>query len=149
MLESTISEICNTGRMVRHPRRYCIKIRFCARKEFIVEHKLGSPERPVRVAIIGAGPSAFYAADGLLQQGPIRMSVDMFDRKPTPFGLVRDGVAPDHQKIKSVTRVYDKIAAHPEFRFYGNVEMGRDVTHADLQAYYHAIIYAVDRKSVV
>ena len=71
----------------------------------------------------------------------------MYDRLPTPFGLVRGGVAPDHQKIKSVTRVYDKIAAHPEFRFYGNVEMGRDVTHADLQAYYHAIIYAVGART--
>ena len=71
----------------------------------------------------------------------------MYDRLPTPFGLVRGGVAPDHQKIKSVTRVYDKIAAHPEFRFYGNVEMGRDLTHADLSAYYHAIIYAVGART--
>ena len=71
----------------------------------------------------------------------------MYDRLPTPFGLVRGGVAPDHQKIKSVTRVYDKIAAHPEFRFYGNVEMGRDLTHDDLSAYYHAIIYAVGART--
>ena len=71
----------------------------------------------------------------------------MYDRLPTPFGLVRGGVAPDHPKIKSVTRVYDKIAAHPEFRFYGNVEMGRDLTHEDLSAYYHAIIYAVGART--
>ena len=75
------------------------------------------------------------------------IQVDMYDRLPTPFGLVRGGVAPDHQKIKSVTRVYDKIADHPEFRFYGNVEMGRDLTHADLTAYYHAIIYAVGART--
>jgi len=111
-----------------------------------VSVQIGAAERPLRVAIIGSGPSGFYAAEGLQRAGLV-VQVDMYDRLPTPFGLVRGGVAPDHQKIKSVTRVYDKIAAHPEFRFYGNVEFGRDVTHADLSAYYHAIVYAVGART--
>jgi ferredoxin/flavodoxin---NADP+ reductase len=111
-----------------------------------VSVQIGAAVRPLRVAIIGSGPSGFYAAEGLQRAG-LAVQVDMYDRLPTPFGLVRGGVAPDHQKIKSVTRVYDKIAAHPEFRFYGNVEFGRDVTHADLSAYYHAIVYAVGART--
>ena len=71
------------------------------------------------------------------------MQVDVFDRLPTPWGLVRAGVAPDHPNIKAVSRVYEKTAAHPEFRFYGHVEFGVDVTHADLAERYHAIMYAV------
>jgi ferredoxin--NADP+ reductase len=108
---------------------------------------VGTPERPLRVAVVGSGPSGFYAAEHLQQQTDLAVQIDMYDRLPTPFGLVRGGVAPDHQKIKSVTRVYDRIAAHPEFRFYGNVELGRDLTHADLSAYYHAIIYAVGART--
>jgi ferredoxin--NADP+ reductase len=99
------------------------------------------------VAVIGSGPSGFYAAEHLQEQEHLSVQVDMYDRLPTPFGLVRGGVAPDHQKIKSVTRVYDRIAGHPEFRFYGNVEMGRDLNHADLSAYYHAIVYAVGART--
>ena len=73
---------------------------------------------PLRIAVVGAGPAGFYAADHLLKQDrPV--AVDLFDRLPTPFGLVRGGVAPDHPKIKSVTRIYDKVAAHPAFRFFG------------------------------
>jgi ferredoxin--NADP+ reductase len=108
---------------------------------------LGTPDNPLRVAVIGSGPSGFYAAEHLQEQEHLEVQIDMYDRLPTPFGLVRGGVAPDHQKIKSVTRVYDKIAAHPEFRFYGNVEMGRDLTHEDLVAYYHAIVYAVGART--
>ena len=108
---------------------------------------LGTPEHPLRVAVIGAGPSGFYAAEHLQEAPDLHVQVDMYDRLPTPFGLVRGGVAPDHQKIKSVTRVYDRIATHPEFRFYGNVELGRDLTHADLVAYYHAVIYAVGART--
>ncbi len=108
---------------------------------------LGTPDAPLRVAIIGSGPSGFYAAEHLQDQEGLEVQIDMYDRLPTPFGLVRGGVAPDHQKIKSVTRVYDKIAAHPEFRFYGNVELGRDLTHADLSNYYHAMIYAVGART--
>lgn len=97
---------------------------------------------PLRVAVIGAGPSGFYAAEQLLRQDrPV--AVDLFDRLPTPFGLVRGGVAPDHPKIKSVTRVYDKVAALPSFRFLGNVAVGRDITAAELARRYHAIVWAV------
>lgn len=103
----------------------------------------GSPENPLRIAIIGSGPSGFYAADHLQKQANLTVQIDMFDRLPTPFGLVRGGVAPDHPKIKSVTKVYDKIAANPNFRFFGNVNFGTDITHDDLTAHYHAVIYAV------
>ncbi|MDZ4766432.1 MAG: FAD-dependent oxidoreductase [Chloroflexota bacterium] len=103
---------------------------------------LGTSEAPLRVAIIGSGPSAFYAADALLKQTAVTVEIDMFERLPTPHGLVRGGVAPDHPKIKSVTKVYDKIAADPRFRFYGNVELGRDISHDDLTARYHQILYA-------
>ncbi|MCU0281511.1 MAG: FAD-dependent oxidoreductase [Acidimicrobiia bacterium] len=108
---------------------------------------LGSIGNPLRVAIVGSGPSGFYAAEHLQAQPDLVVQIDMYDRLPTPFGLVRGGVAPDHQKIKSVTRVYDKIARHPEFRFYGNVEFGRDLAHEDLQAYYHAVVYAVGART--
>jgi ferredoxin--NADP+ reductase len=97
---------------------------------------------PLRVAVIGAGPAGFYAAEQLLrQERPI--AVDLFDRLPTPFGLVRGGVAPDHPRIKSVTRIYDKVAAHPAFRFLGNVTAGRDVTAEELSRHYHAVVWAV------
>ena len=93
-----------------------------------------------RAAVIGAGPSGFYAADQLLKAN---VGVDLFDALPTPYGLVRAGVAPDHPKIKSVTRMYDKTAQHPDFRFFGGVELGADVTPEDLLERYHAIVYAV------
>ena len=102
----------------------------------------GTPEQPLRVAIIGSGPAAFYAAEHLLKQPGRTVQVDMFDRLPTPYGLVRGGVAPDHQKIKSVIAIYEKIAAMPGFRFFGNVEFGRDLTRADLERHVHVILYA-------
>jgi ferredoxin--NADP+ reductase len=105
--------------------------------------QIGTPEHPLRVAIIGSGPSGFYAADHLQKQKDLTVQIDMYDKLPTPFGLVRGGVAPDHQKIKSVTKVYDKIADNPNFRFYGHVEFGTDITYADLADHYHAVIYAV------
>jgi ferredoxin/flavodoxin---NADP+ reductase len=101
----------------------------------------GTAERPLRVAIVGAGPAGYYAADHLLRQDGVVAEVDMFDRLPTPYGLVRLGVAPDHQKIKSVTAVFDKVAAHPRFRFFGGVELGRDLTVDDLRRHYHQILY--------
>ncbi len=104
------------------------------------------PTTTLRVAIIGSGPSGFYAAEHLLKQPPA-VEIDMFDRLPTPFGLVRGGVAPDHQKIKSVTRIYEKVAAHPAFRFFGNVTIGRDLTREELLEHYHAVIYAVGAQS--
>jgi len=101
----------------------------------------GTPERPLRVAIIGAGPTGFYTADHLLRNTQVAVEVDLFDRLPTPYGLVRLGVAPDHQKIKFVTNAFDKVAANPGFRFYGGVEFGKDVTLIDLKAHYHQIVY--------
>ncbi len=94
----------------------------------------------VRAAIVGAGPAGFYTTEQLLQAG---FEVDLFDALPTPFGLVRSGVAPDHPKIKSVTRVYEKTARKPGFRFFGGVTLGRDITRAELLERYHVIVYAV------
>jgi ferredoxin--NADP+ reductase len=102
----------------------------------------GTAERPLRVAIVGAGPAGYYTADHLLRQEGLVAEVDMFDRQPTPYGLVRLGVAPDHQKIKSVTAVFDKVAAQPRFRFFGGVELGRDLTVDDLRRHYHQIVYS-------
>jgi len=101
----------------------------------------GTPENPLRVAIIGAGPSGFYAADQIIKDPDTQAQVDLFDRLPTPYGLVRGGVAPDHPKIKSVTRVYERTAAREGFRFFGNVEVGRDLNVEDFERHYHAIIY--------
>src|SRR5262249_48009655 len=96
----------------------------------------------LRVALVGAGPAGYYAADHLLRQDKQVIEVDMIDRLPTPYGLVRAGVAPDHQKIKSVTAAFDKVAAHPRFRFFGGIELGKDVTTADLKRHYHQIVYS-------
>jgi ferredoxin--NADP+ reductase len=108
---------------------------------------LGSAARPLRVAIIGAGPAGFYAAEALLKQKDLVCTIDFFNRFPTPYGLVREGVAPDHQSIKAVTRVYDKLAANANVRYFGNVTFGRDLNHADLKAHYDQIIYAVGAQS--
>jgi len=96
----------------------------------------------MRVAIVGSGPAGFYAAEHLLKREDAAVEVDMFDRLPTPFGLVRAGVAPDHPKIKSVIRVYEKTAAREGFRFFGNVDVGRDVTVAELSERYDAVVHA-------
>src|SRR3954471_11682837 len=96
----------------------------------------------LRVAVVGSGPAGFYAAGALLA-ADVPVEVDMIERLPTPWGLVRLGVAPDHPKIKSVSRAFEKIAAQPGFRFLGNVEVGRDVSNADLLEHYDAIVYAV------
>ncbi len=104
-------------------------------------------ELPIRVAVIGAGPAGFYAAGHLLKDSDGRIEVDMLERLPTPWGLVRSGVAPDHPKIKSVTRVYEKTAAHPRFRYFGNVELGAHVGRAELLEHYHAIVYATGSPS--
>lgn len=109
--------------------------------------QIGTEATPLRIAIIGSGPSGFYAADHLQKQKDLTVEIDMFERLPTPFGLVRGGVAPDHQKIKSVTKLYDRIAGKENFRFFGNVTFGEDVSRADLQKYYHAVIYAVGSSS--
>jgi len=99
--------------------------------------------RTLRVAVVGSGPAAFYAAGPLLSSEDPRVEVDMLERLPTPWGLVRLGVAPDHPQLKTVSRAFEKIAARDGFRFLGNVEVGRDVTHEELAAMYDAVIYAV------
>jgi ferredoxin/flavodoxin---NADP+ reductase len=107
---------------------------------------IGTSENPLRIAIVGSGPAGFYAAGHLLKcksHPDLQVQADVYDRLPTPWGLVRGGVAPDHPNIKAVSRVYEKTAAHPEFRFYGNVHYGTDLTHDDLTARYHAVVYAV------
>lgn len=107
----------------------------------------GIPEQPLRIAILGAGPAGFYAAAALLKAEGLKIEVDMYDRLPTPFGLVRAGVAPDHQKDKSVTRAYDKSARDPHFRFCGNIEYGQHLKLGDLQRFYHQIVFATGTQS--
>jgi ferredoxin--NADP+ reductase len=115
-----------------------------------VSSQPGTAENPLRVAIVGSGPAGFYAAGQLLSAGDPVVTVDLFDRLMTPWGLVRFGVAPDHPKIKLVTRVFDRTARMPGFNFHGNVEIGTDVSHEQLAGAYHAVLYAVgpphDRK---
>src|SRR3954468_18988310 len=101
-----------------------------------------TPEETLRVAVVGAGPAGFYAAGHLLAaERPV--ASDVFARLPTPFGLVRAGVAPDHPKIKSVVRVYEKTAKKDGFRFFGGIELGRDLHRTDLLERYHAVVYAI------
>ena len=103
---------------------------------------IGTEQNPLRVAIVGSGPAGFYTAEHILKREGAYAEVDMFDRLPTPYGLVRFGVAPDHPKIKSVIRVYEKTAVRPEFRFFGNVEVGADLTVEELRERYHAVVFA-------
>jgi ferredoxin--NADP+ reductase len=97
----------------------------------------------LRVAIVGSGPAGFYAADALLKSEDPRVEVDVIDRLPTPWGLVRLGVAPDHENIKAVSRAFEKTAAKPGFRFFGNVEVGSTVSHDELLRAYDAVVYTV------
>jgi ferredoxin--NADP+ reductase len=96
---------------------------------------------PLTVAIVGSGPAAMYAADELLTQKGVRVNV--FERLPTPYGLVRAGVAPDHQSTKRVTTLFDRVTRVRGFTFYLNVEVGSDLTHDELLAHHHAVLYAV------
>ena len=100
----------------------------------------------MRVAVVGSGPAGFYAASALLTADP-PAEVDMLERLPTPWGLVRLGVAPDHPKIKDVSRAFEKTAARHGFRFIGNVEVGRNVAHDELRERYDAVVYAVGAQS--
>ena len=104
--------------------------------------QIGTEDNPLRVAVVGSGPAGFYAAGQLLADKERHVQVEMFDRLATPWGLVRAGVAPDHPNIKAVTRVYEKTARKDGFSFHGNVEVGTDVTHEELAAHHHAVIYA-------
>jgi ferredoxin--NADP+ reductase len=103
--------------------------------------EIGTEPNPLRVAIIGSGPAGFYTVSNFFKHKDLTVELDMFDRLPTPFGLVRAGVAPDHQKDKSVMRAYDKSAENPNFRFFGNVEYGTHIKLADLTAHYHQVMF--------
>jgi ferredoxin--NADP+ reductase len=100
---------------------------------------------PVRVAVIGAGPAGFYACEELLKRDAFE--VHLYDALPTPFGLVRSGVAPDHPKIKTITRRFERTAQHPAFRFFGAVEFGSNISRQDLFERYHAVVYAVGTRA--
>ena len=106
----------------------------------------GTAGNPLRVAIVGSGPSGFYAAEALLKSAVV-VQIDMYERLPVPFGLVRFGVAPDHPKLKMPVAVYDKIARNPGFAFHGNVMVGRDLTVAELRAAFHAVVFASGAES--
>ena len=101
---------------------------------------MSAPRR--RVAIVGAGPAGAYAAGQLLASRQ-RPEVDLFERLPTPWGLLRGGVAPDHQEIKALDKLFEEEVMRPGCRFFGNVELGTDITHDDLLRHYSAVIYAV------
>ena len=102
---------------------------------------------PLRVAVIGAVPAGFFLADKLLAQTDRPVTVDLFERLPVPYGLVRFGVAPDHEKIKAVTRSFDKVAGRPGFRFFGNVEIGQHLTVDELRRHYHAVAFTTGAQS--
>ena len=99
------------------------------------------PASTLRVAVIGAGPAGFFLCEKLLGQDQVPVEVDLYDRLPMPYGLVRFGVAPDHEKIKNVTRSFDKVAGRPGFHFFGNVDVGRHVSLDELKRHYHLIAY--------
>jgi ferredoxin--NADP+ reductase len=109
-----------------------------------------TPNRPLRVAIIGAGPAGIYAADALTRQDAVPVAVDLVDRLPTPFGLVRHGIAPDHPKMRAIRDTLHRTLEHPLVRFVGNVEVGTDISLDDLRAHVDAVIYtygaSVDRR---
>ena len=100
-----------------------------------------------RVAVIGSGPAGFYSIGELFRQQDQLVKADLFDRLPTPYGLVRGGVAPDHQKIKSVCKIFDRIASHENFRYFGNVDFGGDISRSEMLAHYDAVIYCVGSRS--
>src|SRR3954468_1286046 len=103
-------------------------------------------EAPLRVAVVGSGPAGFYAAGGLVDR-QVPVGVDMLERRPTPWGLVRLGVAPDHPKLKTVSRAFERIADKPGFRFVGTVEIGRALPHGARASLYDAVVYAVGAQS--
>ena len=96
--------------------------------------------RPLRVAVIGSGPAGIYAADALASQSEVPMTVDVIDKLPVPFGLVRYGVAPDHLSIRSVRDTLDRVLDKPGVRFVGNVEVGSDISVSELQTYFDAVL---------
>ena len=111
--------------------------------------QLGSEQNPLIVAIVGSGPSGFYATEALIKS-ELFVQISMFERLPVPYGLVRSGVAPDHPKLKQAIKVYAKIAESEEFNFLGNVTVGKDISVEELQETHHAVIFTcgaeTDRK---
>ena len=103
---------------------------------------VGTPENPLQVAVVGSGPSGFYAAEALLVAAGVVAHVDVVERMPVPYGLVRFGVAPDHPKLKEVILTYARIAQHERFRLVANVEVGSDVSVDELRRCYHAVVLA-------
>src|ERR1700755_1385160 len=107
--------------------------------------------RPYHVAIVGSGPSGFFAAASLLKAADasdeIDVAVDMLEMLPTPWGLVRSGVAPDHPKIKSISKQFENTSEDPRFRFFGNVAVGEHVESSELAERYDAVVYAVGAQS--
>lgn len=101
----------------------------------------------LRVAVVGAGPAGFFLAEKLLGQSEVPVELDLFERLPTPYGLVRFGVAPDHEKIKAVTRSFDKVAARAGFRYFGNVDVGLQITLDELAQHYHAVAFSTGAQS--
>ena len=99
------------------------------------------PDRPLRVAVIGAGPAGIYTADALTRQQAVPVAVDLIDRLPTPFGLVRHGIAPDHPKMRAIRETLHRTLDHPDVRFVGNVEIGRDLSLDDLRRHVDAVVY--------
>ena len=114
--------------------------------------QLGTSERPLRVAIIGSGPSGFYAAEALLKSDKV-VKVDMFDRLPTPYGLVRGGVAPDHPKIRNVMKIYERTAQNELFDFFGNIEIGYDLPVPEMRRFYDVLFFTcgseTDRRMLI
>lgn len=107
-------------------------------------YAIGSKERPLRVAVVGSGPAGFYTVEALVKQKQHEVDVDLFERLPAPYGLVRYGVAPDHQKIKSVTVAYDRLCENPRVRFLGNVRVAHgDISVEELQHHYDQVVFAV------
>src|SRR4051812_6743782 len=100
-----------------------------------------SADRPLRVAVVGAGPAGIYAADALTRQDDVPVAVDLIDRLPTPFGLVRHGIAPDHPKMRAIRDTLHRTLDHPRVRFVGNVEIGQDISLAELRTHVDAVIY--------
>ena len=101
---------------------------------------LGSEQNPLRVAVVGAGPSGFYASEALIRS-KLAVEIDLIERLPSPYGLVRSGVAPDHPKLKQAIQVYDKIATNnPQLNYIGNVSVGKDISVDELKDAYHAVI---------
>ena len=96
----------------------------------------------ISVVIVGSGPSGFYVAEALIKS-EADVVIDIVDRLPTPYGLIRGGVAPDHQKTKRVTRAYEKTATNDAVRYYGNVELGEDISLAELREIYDAVVLTI------